>query len=76
MRIMLYTGKGGVGKTTIAAATALKCADLGYRTLTLSTDTAHSLADSFDLAAGQTPTEIAKNLWAQQTDLTTTAGEQ
>lgn len=76
MRIMLYTGKGGVGKTTIAAATALKCAELGYRTLVMSTDTAHSLADSLDMTAGQTPTAIADNLWAQETELTATANEQ
>lgn len=49
MRIILYTGKGGVGKTSIAAATAVKAAGLGYRTLVMSTDIAHSLSDSFDL---------------------------
>jgi len=76
MRIILYTGKGGVGKTTIAAATALKCAERGYRTLVLSTDTAHSLADSFDLSAGQTPTSITENLWAQETELTKTVNDQ
>ena len=48
MRVILYTGKGGVGKTTVAAATAVKCASLGYRTLVISTDAAHSLADSVD----------------------------
>jgi arsenite-transporting ATPase len=75
MRILLYTGKGGVGKTTIAAATALKCAEKGYKTLALSTDAAHSLADSFDLSAGQEPTVIVKNLWAQETELTGTVNE-
>ena len=45
MRIVLYTGKGGVGKTTVAAATAVRCAELGYRTVVLSTDLAHSLAE-------------------------------
>ncbi len=49
MRIVLYLGKGGVGKTTVAAATALRSAELGYRTLVASTDIAHSLADSFDI---------------------------
>src|SRR5438445_6785518 len=49
MRILLFSGKGGVGKTSIAAATGLRLADLGYRTLVMSIDPAHSLADSFDL---------------------------
>lgn len=66
MRIVLYLGKGGVGKTTVAAATALRCAELGYRTLVASTDIAHSLADSFDLPLSDTPVEIAPNLWAQE----------
>jgi len=47
-RILLFTGKGGVGKTTVAAATALHTAGLGYKTLVLSTDSAHSLADSLE----------------------------
>src|SRR5581483_7081797 len=66
MRVILYTGKGGVGKTTVAAATAVKCADLGYRTLVISTDAAHSLGDSLDVAVGDHPTKVAKNLWAQE----------
>jgi len=49
MRILLYTGKGGVGKTCLAAATGVRLAQLGYRTLVMSLDPAHSLADSFDL---------------------------
>lgn len=69
MRIILYTGKGGVGKTSVAAATALRCADLGYRTMVLSTDAAHSLADSFDLKIGSEPTELAPNLGAQEIDV-------
>lgn len=69
MRIILYTGKGGVGKTSVAAATALRCAELGYRTIVLSTDAAHSLADSFDLKIGQEPVEIAPNLQAQEIDV-------
>ena len=69
IRILLYTGKGGVGKTSIAAATALRCAELGYRTVVLSTDTAHSLADSFDKNLGPEPVEIAANLWGQEVDV-------
>jgi arsenite/tail-anchored protein-transporting ATPase len=69
MRIILYTGKGGVGKTTVAAATAVRCAALGYRTVVLSTDLAHSLADSFDRPLAPEPVEIAPNLWAQETDI-------
>ncbi len=69
MRIMLYTGKGGVGKTSVAAATALRCADLGYRTVVISTDAAHSLADSFDVEIGPEPTKLAGNLWAQEIDV-------
>ncbi|MFQ5857569.1 MAG: ArsA family ATPase [Anaerolineae bacterium] len=69
MRILLYTGKGGVGKTSVAAATAIRCADLGYRTAVISTDAAHSLADSFDVDIGPEPTELAPNLWAQEVDV-------
>jgi arsenite-transporting ATPase len=69
MRIMLYTGKGGVGKTTLSAATAVRCAKLGYRTIVFSTDLAHSLADSLDLKLGPEPTEVAPNLWAQESDI-------
>lgn len=68
-RIILYTGKGGVGKTSVAAATALRCADLGYRTMVLSTDAAHSLGDSFDTPLGPTPTPISPQLWAQEIDV-------
>jgi arsenite-transporting ATPase len=66
VRIILYLGKGGVGKTTIAAASALRCARLGYRTLAVSTDIAHSLADSLDVALSGEPTEVAPNLFAQE----------
>ena len=69
MRIMLYTGKGGVGKTSVAAATALACAQRGLRTVVLSTDAAHSLADSFDTALAPEPILIASNLWAQEIDV-------
>ncbi len=66
MRIILYLGKGGVGKTTVAAATALRSAQLGYKTLVASTDIAHSLADSLDMPLGPTPVEVTENLWAQE----------
>jgi len=69
MRIILYTGKGGVGKTSTAAATALRCAERGERTIVLSTDLAHSLADSFDLPLSPEPVLIAPNLWAQESDI-------
>jgi arsenite-transporting ATPase len=72
MRIILFTGKGGVGKTTVAAATALHCAELGYRTIVLSTDAAHSLSDSFDLTLGNEPKPVATNLWAQETNMAKT----
>jgi len=68
VRILLFTGKGGVGKTTTAAATALRCADAGLRTVVLSTDPAHSLADAFDRELGDVALEIAPNLWGQQLD--------
>jgi arsenite-transporting ATPase len=68
-RIIVYTGKGGVGKTSIAAATAIACAQRGYRTIVISTDVAHSLADSLDLRLGPEPTQIAENLWAQEPDV-------
>lgn len=69
MRILLYTGKGGVGKTSTSAATALRCAELGYRTVVVSTDPAHSLGDSFDRPIGKELTELAPNLWGQEIDL-------
>lgn len=68
MRIILVTGKGGVGKTTVSAATAIKAADLGYSTLVMSTDPAHSLADAFDMPLGDMPTPVVPNLDAQQID--------
>jgi len=66
VRILLYLGKGGVGKTTTAAATALRCAQMGYSTLVVSTDIAHSLADSLDRPLQSVPTEITDNLFAQE----------
>ncbi len=68
MRVILMTGKGGVGKTSVAAATGLRCAELGYRTLVLSTDPAHSLADSFDRELGHDPQLIRPNLWGAELD--------
>src|SRR5256885_14810098 len=68
-RIIVYTGKGGVGKTSVAAATALICAERGKRTLVISTDIAHSLADSFDVPLGGEPTRIVDNLWGQESDV-------
>jgi len=68
MRVVLITGKGGVGKTTVSAATAICAADLGYRTLVMSTDPAHSLADAFQVKLGDEPTPVVDNLDAQQID--------
>jgi len=68
MRIILMTGKGGVGKTSVAAATGLRCAELGYKTLVLSTDPAHSLADSFDLELSHEPKKVRDNLWGAELD--------
>ncbi len=67
-RVLLFTGKGGVGKTTTAAATALRCADAGLRTVVLSTDPAHSLADAFDVPLGPLAAPIVEGLWGQQLD--------
>jgi arsenite/tail-anchored protein-transporting ATPase len=68
-RILLFTGKGGVGKTTCAAATAFEAARRGHRTLVMSSDPAHSLADALDRPLGPEPTAVAPNLWAQEVDL-------
>jgi arsenite-transporting ATPase len=68
-RILLYTGKGGVGKTSVAAATALACARRGYRTIVMSTDIAHSLGDVFGVELGPKPVEIAPKLWGQESDV-------
>jgi arsenite-transporting ATPase len=66
VRIILYLGKGGVGKTTVAAASALRSAQLGHKTLVVSTDIAHSLADSLDVALESQPVRVAENLYAQE----------
>lgn len=68
MRIILYTGKGGVGKTSMAAATACKIANEGKRVLIMSTDQAHSLGDSFDVKLSNNPTAITSNLEALEVD--------
>jgi arsenite-transporting ATPase len=68
MRILLFTGKGGVGKSTLAAATACASAAAGHRTLVLSTDAAHSLADALDVPPSAEPSEVAENLWLQHVD--------
>lgn len=69
MRLILYLGKGGVGKTTTAAATAVRAARLGYRTLVVSTDVAHSLADVLDQEIGAQPTQLSSHLWAQEVNV-------
>ena len=66
MRVILYTGKGGVGKTSLAAATAVSLAAAGNKTIVVSTDAAHSLGDSFDLRLKNEPVKIGENLWAQE----------
>src|SRR5579875_1723019 len=65
-RTVLYTGKGGVGKTSVAAGTARACAAAGATTLLLSTDPAHSLADALEVAISGEPVAVGENLWAQQ----------
>jgi arsenite-transporting ATPase len=70
VRTILYTGKGGVGKTSVAAATALKAARSGKKVLVMSTDPAHSLSDAFDAEVGPDPKEMARGLWAQEMDYT------
>lgn len=68
-RVLLFTGKGGVGKTTVAAATALRAAELGHKTLVMSTDPAHSLADALDQPLGPEPTEVGPRLYGQELDI-------
>jgi arsenite-transporting ATPase len=65
-RTILYTGKGGVGKTSVAAATARRCAAAGLSTVVLSTDPAHSLSDSLEVELMGEPTEVGPNLFAQE----------
>lgn len=68
MRIIIYTGKGGVGKTSMAAATACRIAEEGKKVLVMSTDQAHSLGDSFEMKLGKEPTRIMDNLDALEID--------
>ncbi len=70
MRTILYTGKGGVGKTSVAAATALEAAEAGKNVLVMSTDPAHSLSDAFDTHIGPDPKEMSTGVWAQEMDHT------
>jgi len=65
-RTILYTGKGGVGKTSVAAATARRCAATGLRTVIVSTDPAHSLSDSLETELGSAPTPCGDSLWGQE----------
>lgn len=65
----MFTGKGGVGKTTCAAATAIRAAEMGYSTLVMSSDPAHSLADALELPVGPEPEEVLPNLFAQEVDM-------
>jgi arsenite/tail-anchored protein-transporting ATPase len=65
-RTILYTGKGGVGKTSVASATAMRCAAHGLRTIVLSTDPAHSLSDSLECELGSEPTPCGDRLWGQE----------
>ena len=69
MRVILYTGKGGVGKSSIAAATAVRTAELGRRTLLISSDLAHNLSDIFGVRIGGEPVSIAENLTVLEVDV-------
>lgn len=69
MRIILFSGKGGVGKTTLAAATGVRAASLGHRALVMSTDSAHSLGDSLAMSLGPEPTRVVDNLDAMEIDV-------
>ena len=75
MRIIFFAGKGGVGKTSVAAATGIKSALMGHRTVVMSLDVAHSLADIFDLDRGLLdqnkgqPIKVSDNLWIQELDI-------
>ena len=62
MRLIIYTGKGGVGKTSTSAATAYRLSELGYRTILMSTDSAHSLGDSLDMELGNEVINVKENL--------------
>lgn len=75
MRILLFSGKGGVGKTSVAGATGVRLAEIGYKTLVMSVDPAHSLGDSFDLEEGlfhgatADPKSVHQDLWIQEVNI-------
>ncbi len=69
MRLIIYTGKGGVGKTSTSAATAYRLSELGYRTILMSTDSAHSLGDSLEIKLGTSITHVKENLDALEIDI-------
>ena len=69
MRIILYSGKGGVGKTSVAAASAVGGSETGHKTLVLSTDSAHSLSDVFGTSLSSSPKKIAQNLYGQEVNV-------
>ncbi|MEM0353269.1 MAG: ArsA family ATPase, partial [Archaeoglobaceae archaeon] len=69
MSVLLFTGKGGVGKTTVAAMTAIKSSSLGYKTLIISTDPAHSLSDSFQFQFGAEPTKVSEKLYGMEVNV-------
>jgi arsenite-transporting ATPase len=75
VRIILYSGKGGVGKTSLSAATAVRAAELGRRTLVVSTDAAHSLQDALAMEVSGKPTPVAKGLHALAIDVNQELGE-
>ncbi len=68
MRVIFYTGKGGSGKSVISCATALKSSEIGYKTLVISSDPAHTISDAFEMPVKHVPTKIANDLWALQVD--------
>ena len=74
-KLILYTGKGGTGKSTVSAATAVHWANEGYKTLLVSSDPAHSTEDVIGKPVGSTPTPISKNLWAMNINSEAKANE-
>ncbi len=76
MRLILYTGKGGVGKSSIAAATAVRVAEMGHRTLLVSSDLAHNLSDIFDMSVGGELQTVTDNLSALEVDTLKEISEQ
>ncbi|MGN0098427.1 MAG: ArsA family ATPase [Candidatus Methanomethylophilaceae archaeon] len=69
MRLIIYTGKGGVGKTSTSAATAYRLSELGYRTILMSTDSAHSIGDSLDMELGNDIVNVRENLDVLEVDV-------